>query len=206
MVITVAFDKGGSGKTTTAAYISQGLSQLGRTLAIDCDPQNSLLHWTGAAEMPFKTMALADARSLTRQFAGFAEDYEHVVIDTPPGSIPIIGAALRLADLVVVPIKPTGHDADQINGMLDLIEQARAGREQPDYRFLLTQTKANTISLREASAFLDEAKLPRFAGTIPDWQMFANSFPHAIGDLGPYRAVIDEITWWVPATQERVHA
>ncbi|CAA9279425.1 Chromosome (plasmid) partitioning protein ParA, partial [uncultured Coleofasciculus sp.] len=46
-VITVSCLSGGSGKTTTALNLATVLSEKGKTLAVDFDPQGNLSQWMG---------------------------------------------------------------------------------------------------------------------------------------------------------------
>ena len=54
LIITIAQQKGGAGKTTVAAHIAVALSQKGNRVAIvDIDPQGSLAHWHKIREEKF---------------------------------------------------------------------------------------------------------------------------------------------------------
>jgi chromosome partitioning protein len=117
-VITVAQQKGGSGKTTVAAHLAVALSRLdGSTIALlDVDPQGSLGEWFEARErrlgerhagMGFRTASGWGAR---REAIGLARDYDFVVVDTPPKSDLEAKPAIEAANLVVIPIQPTPVD------------------------------------------------------------------------------------------------
>jgi chromosome partitioning protein len=117
-VITVAQQKGGSGKTTVAAHLAVALARLnGATIALlDVDPQGSLGEWFEARErrlgerhtgMGFRTASGWGAR---REAMGLARDYDFVVVDTPPKSDLEAKPAIEAASLVVVPIQPTPVD------------------------------------------------------------------------------------------------
>ena len=49
-----------------------------------------------------------------RQIKDLAADYEHVVIDTPPGEMSITRSAILAVPLVLVPLSPTGLDIDRL--------------------------------------------------------------------------------------------
>ena len=49
MRLGLVSSKGGTGKTTSAVSLAMVLHRLGRTLAVDCDPQGSLMSWSEAA-------------------------------------------------------------------------------------------------------------------------------------------------------------
>lgn len=51
MILTVANLKGGTSKTTTAAYLAHALAELGqRVLVVDADPQGSISRWAEMGE------------------------------------------------------------------------------------------------------------------------------------------------------------
>jgi chromosome partitioning protein len=117
-VITVAQQKGGSGKTTVAAHLAVALARLdGLSVALlDVDPQGSLGEWFEARErrlgekntgMGFRTASGWGAR---REAMGLARDYDVVVVDTPPKSDLEAKPAIEAASLVAVPIQPTPID------------------------------------------------------------------------------------------------
>src|SRR5262249_7103275 len=89
-IITVAQQKGGTGKTTVAALLAVALRRGGKWVAIlDGAPQGSLGKWFEAREqrrgedatgLRFRTARGWGAR---REARDLARDYEFVVVDTP---------------------------------------------------------------------------------------------------------------------------
>lgn len=116
-VITVAQQKGGSGKTTLSACLALGLA--GRNLAVaivDTDPQGSLGRWFMARketmgddgpDLGFRTASAWGARYEARELL---KSHDVVVIDTPPKMGVDGRPAIEGADLVVVPVTPSNMD------------------------------------------------------------------------------------------------
>jgi len=117
LIITVAQQKGGSGKTTVAAHLAVAFTQAGKSVGLlDVDPQGSLGEWferreqtLGEAEagLAFRTASGWGARREAKQLA---RDFDIVVVDTPPKSDLEIRPAIEMADLVAVPVQPTPVD------------------------------------------------------------------------------------------------
>src|SRR3546814_310190 len=109
-VLVVASQKGGSGKTTLAGHLAvqAELSGEGPVGLIDVDPQGSLADWWNerAAPNPFFIQTtvprLADD---IRELA--AHGLELLVIDTPPALTATIADVIRVADLVLIPTRPS---------------------------------------------------------------------------------------------------
>ena len=117
MIITLAQQKGGSGKTTMAAHLAVSFLLGGRSVAVlDVDPQGSLGEWFEAREaalgeegvgLTFRTASGWGAR---REARSLARDFDIVVIDTPPKSDLELRPAIEVADLVTMPVQPTPVD------------------------------------------------------------------------------------------------
>jgi chromosome partitioning protein len=127
-VIAVVAQKGGAGKTTIAAHLAVRASQVRRSAVIlaDTDPQGSLSQWRRARkddslvlEAPRLEELVADPVSLRRRGA------ELVMIDTPPALTKEIEQVIALADLVLVPVRPSPHDLRAIGATVELIRRAR---------------------------------------------------------------------------------
>ena len=124
-VVVVASQKGGSGKTTLAGHLAvqAELSGSGPVGLIDVDPQGSLADWWNerAAPNPFFIQTAvprlaADIKELA------AHGLELLVIDTPPALTSTIAEVIRVADLVVIPTRPSPHDLRSIGATMELVE------------------------------------------------------------------------------------
>jgi chromosome partitioning protein len=140
---TIAFatQKGGSGKSTLAIGIGVAAVQDGERVAmLDTDPQATLANWAArrASSEPSIiriTYAFQVERSL-RTLA--AEGYTLSIIDTPAGADHAsTAAAIRAADLCLVPTRPSVPDVEATHPTLKLIREF----EKP-LAFVLNQTAA----------------------------------------------------------------
>lgn len=132
-IITVAQQKGGSGKTTLAAHLAVAwMLEAKRTVAIlDTDPQGSLGEWLerredrlGEANTGFRFQT-ASGWGARRESRALARDFDVVVVDTPPHADRDARNAMELAALVAVPVQPTPADMWATEATLLLAEKER---------------------------------------------------------------------------------
>ena len=129
-VLALCSQKGGSGKTTLSGHLAVQAELLGAgpVALIDTDPQGSLAAWWN--ERPSDAPAFVST-SLAQLPADIErlrlEGCRLVVIDTPPAINMAIQRVINLADLVVIPTRPSPHDLRAVAGTLEMAERAIAG-------------------------------------------------------------------------------
>jgi chromosome partitioning protein len=152
--IVITSQKGGSGKTTLAAHLAVEAERAGDGPAwlIDTDKQATLSRWHDRresdipqrAEMPFSKIAEGLA-NLAKQGAGFC------FIDTAPTISEQTKAVLRLADLVLIPVRPSPADLWSVSETIEIAQEA--GKP---FLFVITQAKGNATITAQTIAALSE--------------------------------------------------
>jgi chromosome partitioning protein len=156
--ITVAQQKGGSGKTTVALNLAVHFLLQGRRVAVlDTDPQGSLGRWfmtraeaTGGA--PGLDLATASAWGVGYETEKLKRTHDIVIVDTPPKADSDLRPALREADLVIVPVTAGQLDLWATESVLDLVDRTRRralmvlNRARPGTR-LMTDVTAQMAAL-----------------------------------------------------------
>src|SRR5690349_13809612 len=108
-VITVANQKGGSGKTTVSMNLAGALASRGyKVLVVDADPQNSALLWAGNNQsetgFPAAVVNLAKSPTIHKEVTKHAKNYHFIIIDCPPAAdSPVSVRVMPISDLVLVP-------------------------------------------------------------------------------------------------------
>lgn len=180
LIVAVASQKGGAGKTTLATSLADTLTLQGETvLLIDLDPQRSALLWS---ETPSAVQTIhAPSTALAPAWlARLASAYTWVVIDCPPRLGESTLAAVAVADLVLVPIRPTKMDLDVLPATLQACEAARR------LRAVITQRPPRSTSADSAPAAIQAAGLAVLATSLAFRQDFPDS--HSLGMSAPRSA------------------
>ncbi len=141
--VVVASQKGGAGKSTLTRNLAVAAGA-GAALA-DTDPQGSLTDWWNRREAEAPALARLDGDMAAGLTALAEGGVKLVLVDTPPSVHPWLSDLLRLADLVLIPVRPSPDDLAAVGGTLDLVEAA--GRP---FAFVVSQAKPGTILAREA--------------------------------------------------------
>ncbi len=165
MIVTVASNKGGVGKTTTAIHFAAYLQQLAPTLLVDNDPNKSCTGWASRGEggLPFRVVDV-------NQSVKVARDYEHIVFDTK--ARPDREELKTLAegcDLMVIPTTPDAMSIEALMGTVDALRALGVGR----YKILITITPPYPErDGDDARAMLDANGYPLFSSGIREAKVF----------------------------------
>lgn len=132
-VIAVAQQKGGVGKTTLSICVAGEYSRRNHDVVlVDSDPQRSASQWAEPGNLDFAVheISLQDISVSTWARAVRDIDADIVVIDTAPSERQL-GAAIALADLVLVPCTASGLDVAATERTIQIINSTRKYRRSP---------------------------------------------------------------------------
>lgn len=127
--VVIASAKGGTGKSSIAAHLAVEAEQHGEgpVAVVDTDTQGSLAAWWNAREAPTPQYAGIDIGQLDTQLSALeSHGVKLVIIDTPPALTNVIEATLDIADLVLVPVRPSPHDLRAVGRLIEMLEAAAA--------------------------------------------------------------------------------
>jgi chromosome partitioning protein len=173
--IVVNSQKGGSGKSMLCAHLSVEAERVGDgpVFLIDTDPQGTLTAWhekrqagtPQRVELPFN--GIGDGLRQLRQ-----RNVAYCFIDTAPSRTDETAVLFDLADLVLVPIRPSPADLWAASATVELLK-----RQKIPFLFVLNQAKPNASITAQAAASLSHH------GPV------AETF---IGDRVPYAAAMTD--------------
>lgn len=195
-VVTVAQQKGGAGKTTLVIQLATALRALGRRVAlIDIDPQGSLTGWMRLREhrqrdAPELRFAMIGGWRLGVEIDRLKRDADVILVDTPPHTEIDAKAAVRGADLVLVPVQPSSLDVWASQATVEL-----ATKEKRRTALLLNRVPPRGRAVEEARQALLELGAPALATQLGNRQAFVGSIAQGLGvvESEPRSAAADEV-------------
>lgn len=127
-VLVIASQKGGVGKTTIAGHLGVMAEQTGAgpVALVDTDPQASLSSWWNQRREETPLFAALNIANLSNHIQLLAKGGVKIaIIDTPPAVTDTIRSVISVADLVLIPTRPSPHDLRAVGSTVDLVEEAR---------------------------------------------------------------------------------
>ncbi len=130
VVLTVAQQKGGAGKTMLAANLAAALAPTRRVAVLDIDPQHSLSRWSALRlARPVSPVAITfsdlSGWRLAKELERLRREHDVVLVDSPPQVDADARRAIRSADLVLVPVQPSPPDIWAAEGTLKLAAEEK---------------------------------------------------------------------------------
>ena len=176
-VITIAQQKGGTGKTTLAVHLALAFIKYHnlKIAIIDTDPQGSLGKWfmirteknISNANLTFKTASLWGAQYESKSLK---KDHDIIIIDTPPKIESDARPAIEAADLVIIPVAPSHVDFWATEAIIDIAKKAKR-------KILIQINRANHRSklISKTLEYIENLKIKATNTLIGNRQIFVAS-------------------------------
>lgn len=151
--VTLLSQKGGSGKTTLSINLAIAATLKGKSVVIiDLDPQQSAARWARLRQADNPVIVSGHGPNVAdlveRAKCGGAD---LVIIDTAPKSESAALAAVKLADVAIIPCQPSSLDLDAIADSVNIAQLAK----KPAF-FVLNNCRASSTLADEAADALSE--------------------------------------------------
>ena len=162
LTLTTVNPKGGTGKTTIAVHLAVASHRSGYpTKLLDADPQGSALDWRKRTPEEYDGPPVEHVASEER-LAPAVGGADVVVVDSPARLDERTGAVLSVADLALVPVRPSGLDLWGTAEFLDVLgDHTGAGLQAV---FVASQRDVRTSLSEELQEVLAGRGLPLLDG------------------------------------------
>jgi chromosome partitioning protein len=176
-VITIAQQKGGTGKTTLAVHLALSFIEYNnlKVAIIDTDPQGSLGKWfmirtekkNSSDNLTFKTASLWGAQYESKILK---IDHDIVIIDTPPKIESDARPSIEAADLVLIPMSASHVDFWATGAIVEIAKKANK-------KILIQINRSNQRSklITKTNDFIKSLDLSSTQTIIGNRQIYASS-------------------------------
>ncbi|MBX3436106.1 MAG: ParA family protein [Planctomycetaceae bacterium] len=159
MIITIANNKGGVGKSTLAVHLAAWLTEQGHTVTLaDCDTQQSSSVWIREAMPKVETVVLSSPSEILNELPVLAREADFVVADGPGSNTETSRALLLRADFAIVPCKASMLEVRALAQATQVLREARDIRGgRPDAVIVLNMVGKNyrlTKDMKDAAVSL----------------------------------------------------
>lgn len=156
--IVLATQKGGCGKSTLAVSLAVAAMQGGLSIRlIETDPQGTLWNWQQQRACPHPVVdVISDVAQLEQRLWIFnRHDVAVTIIDTASGLSALTNAAIRRADLCLIPVRPSIIDIQAVTPTLGTV---RANGKA--FAFVLNQAPHRGRRIDDAARELGDESAP----------------------------------------------
>lgn len=168
-IFSIANPKGGTGKTTLSMNFAAGLAKRGRALVIEADPQGSAGQWRSLApeDRLFPVSVIRVGGNLATEVKRFAQDYDFVVIDCPPTlETGVMQMAMKVSDVILIPVLPSPVDWWASIRLVEAIEQAKMQNPALKAFIVVNQLEPRSALSNAMKQALEAFDIPALKGGI----------------------------------------
>ena len=205
-VIGVLNSKGGCGKSTLCANLARAFQLDGyETLIVDTDEQGSIRDWRSqnGEDSGYPPVIAIDRPTLRQDLPKMGKGFDLAVIDGAAKSKDVMVSALKVSDLVVIPVQPSSLDIWGAHEIATFVKERQEVTDGlPQCAFVVSRQIPRTIIAREVADELAGYGFPILSARTSQRVAYAEamSFGMSVLDYEPeggaakeVRAIKDEL-------------
>jgi len=177
-IVAVATQKGGAGKTSIAVHVARGLQLSGSSvLLLDADSQRSATAWRGlqdTVDMP-EVYTLRDGEDLRKRVRSLKASYDVIVIDGHPRLHGLLAETVHVADLLLIPVQPSGLDLHAAGEIVGLFKSARKQDRKKRAHFVVNRVVSRSRLADQIGDALRGFAVPALSSRLGDRVAFQNA-------------------------------
>jgi len=172
MIILIGSQKGGCGKSTTAANICAELARQGKdVMLVDADRQGTASNWVSDRNQNTsltKIHSIQKFDNIHETLSDLAKRYEYVVVDSAGRDSRELRTGMSAADVLIVPFRPSQPDLDTLPALQDIITMALDLNPKLRVKALLTMAPTNPVvnETQDAKIYLADYPVLQLTNTI----------------------------------------
>jgi len=191
--IAIISQKGGAGKTTLAIHLAAVAQEAGQvSLIVDTDPQATASQWAAwRQDAPPEVIDSPPPRLAAKVAQAKEQGAQVIVIDTPPHADSAARAAVEVADLVLIPCRPSAFDLSAIQTTAKLVQLLR----KPAFVVFTAGPPNAPRVYAEAGELVEGYGTPPCPTLLPDRAAYrhASAEGRTVTELEPAGKAADEI-------------
>ncbi|MBU9828513.1 AAA family ATPase [Rahnella sp. FC061912-K] len=211
MIILIGSQKGGCGKSTTAANICAELARQGKdVMLVDADRQGTASNWISDRNQNAsltKIHSIQKFDNIHETLSDLSKRYEYVVVDSAGRDSRELRTGMSAADVLIVPFRPSQPDQDTLPALQDIITMALDLNPKLRVKALLTMAPTNPIvnETQDAKTYLTDYPVLQLVNTIiRDRKIYRDCMSEGKGVVemdngkarGEIQCLVQEIVKW----------
>jgi chromosome partitioning protein len=177
LVIGIAQQKGGCGKSMLAANLAAFWAASRRVALLDIDPQASITRWHGLrASGPAIVFSSVSGWRLAGEIERLRAGADMLIVDTPPQIDADAARAIRAASLVLIPVQPSLPDWWAAEATI-----AIAARERRPVALVLNRSPAKSKLRSAVESGIASQGLTLLPTILGNRTAYAQAFAHGMG-------------------------